>query len=234
MEPFPGTIRTRPSKNGRHKITLSRRQKEWLCEWYPLVENRVIMEASGLKSYTLIRLAKEYGLKKTEEARKEIFLRRAAKVKKICQENGYYDSLKGIPPPEKCMEGVRRMWEEINQGKRKSPYEKMRTEDPERYDSFIRQKTANRKEMIRKDMLRVKWGLPRKTKLRQVVMSKYTRSQCNFRYSARKRGYIVEKNFAEGSGLSYKIFYDENTPRSKVFERHCTEVGLRIEKWTGS
>lgn len=77
----------------------------------------------------------------------------------------------------------------------------------------------------------MKWGLPRKTRLRVAVMNPYSRNQVNRRYLAQRRGYIIADDCSEGSGNRYVIFYDENTTRSEIFERNSIKDGFRIERW---
>ena len=77
----------------------------------------------------------------------------------------------------------------------------------------------------------MKWGLPRKTKLTNVVMQPYSQSQRSRRYSAMKKGYIIAEDCSEGSGSRYVIYYDNNTSRSQLFERNCIKDGFKIREW---
>ena len=228
MKPFPGTV-TRQGQGGRY--TLTDEQKEWLRQWFPVTENRRLVKASGLTSSTLHRLARDLGLTKSEKGMRAIKRRQAAHIKRVCEKNGYYDSLRGKAPCEAAHEGTRRMWKEIREGKREDPIAIMKRKNPRRYRQLMKHKSEQRKETIIRERMRMKWGLPRKTRLAIVVMQPYTTSQICHRCNALKKGYILADTCSEGSGHRYMIYYDSETKRSQRFEMNCVKDGFRIEEW---
>lgn len=149
---------------------------------------------------TLHRFARQYHLTKSKAGMKRIKRRQAAHIKQVCERNGYYDSLRGRPVSEATRQGTARMWQEIHEGKREHPSRVMKRKNPQKYRQYIQHRSEKRRETIRKEFLRVKYGLERKTRLRCIVMCKYTRSQTCHRYNALRRGYYVMEDCSEQGG----------------------------------
>ncbi len=233
MKPFPDTLRMDPvvcgiRNNGRaKKIVLTDEQKEWLIRWFPEVENSRLIEASGMSHSTLHKFARELGLKKSKKGLKAIKRRQAAHIKKLCERNGYYDSMRGRQVSDACKEGTKRMWSEVREGKREHPYKKMKRENPRRYKKIMQRRSEERKETIRKERRRELYGLERKTKLR-LPMQSYTKRQVSHRYNALRKGYYVMLDCSEGSGERYNIYYNEETKRSPLFERNLIKDGFNV------
>ncbi len=236
IEPFPGTITMQTVPSGRNmagitkKIMLDEAQTAWLRKWFPEIENSCIMQASGLSHSTLHRFAREMGLQKSEKGLQGIKRRQAAQVKKVCKRNGYYASLKGKQPSDACKRATAQMWQEIREGKREHPARIMARENPKKYRQWMQRKSQSRKEAHRKEILRVTYGLDRKTKL-HIVMCKYTKSQTSHRYNALRRGYILMTDCSEQGGERYNIYYDKDTERAEIFERNLIADGFHIKEW---
>lgn len=213
------------------KYLLNEEQRDWLRQWFPVTENRRLAKAMGTSESTMHRFARELHLTKSEKGMKAIKRRQAAHIKRVCEKNGWYDSLRGKPLSDECQEGTQRMWQEIREGKREHPFHVIRRNNPRRYKQLMKQKSEQRREAIRKDLIRMKWGLPRKTKLIHVVMQPYTKPQINRRHLALKRGYILASDCSEGSGHRYVIYYDSKTNRSPIFERNGIRDGFRFAEW---
>lgn len=230
-DPFPGTL-TR-SEKGCHPYILTSEQEAWLCKWFPEVENGRLMKLSGMSHGTLHRFARALKLTKSEEGMRKINKRQAAKAKRICEENGYYDSLRGRRPSEACMQAVKKKWQEIREGKREYEHYlvKMKRETPRKYRACMKRWGKARKELYRKESMRLAYGLTRKTKFRQVVSRPYTRSQVGHRHNALKRGYSYMEDCTEGSGERYNIYWDSETQRSERFEANLIKDGFRVMKW---
>ena len=183
---------------------LTDEQQEWLRRWFPEVDNNLLIKESGMSHSTLHRFAREYGLKKS------IKKQQAAHIKKLCEKNGYYDSLRGHPVSEACRRGTSQMWQDIRDGKREHPIAVMKRENPRKYHKWMLRKSRERKETIRKERLRMKYGIPRKTRLKMVVLNPYTRRQTGHRYNALKRGYYVMEDCSEQGGERWNIYYERN------------------------
>ena len=139
LPPFPGTLTKKPVSSGRGyggttmKWVLTEEQREWLCRWFPEVENSRLMTASGMSHSTLHRFAREFHLTKSERGLRGIKKRQAAHIKRVCERNGYYASLRGHPVSEACMQGTARMWQEIREGKREHPTRILKRTNPRKY-----------------------------------------------------------------------------------------------------
>lgn len=211
-----------------YTIVLTSEQEAWLRRWYPEVENPILMKASGMSHSTLHRFAREFGLVKSEKGIKGIRKRQAAHIKKVCEANGYYDSLRGKPVSEACLQATAKMWKEIRDGKREHPFKIMKRTNPRKYKKWLERRSEARREQVRKEIRREIYGLPRKTKLKIVVMNKFTRSQTAHRYNALKRGYILMEDCSEQSGERYNIYYDNLTDRAPIFERNLIKDGFKL------
>ena len=239
IEPFPGEITrklvdkpyiTKTGKKGCQRISsivLSDEQQAWLCRWFPEVENGVLMQASGLTHSSLHRFARELHLTKSEKGLKGIMRRQAAHIKRLCERNGYYDSLRGRQPSAAAVEATKKRWQEVREGKREHPIKTLKRTNPRRYKKMMQKRSEERKETIRKERMRELYGLERKTKLR-LPMTKYTKRQVGHRYNALKRGYYVMLDCSEGSGERYNIYYNEETKRSDYFERNLIKDGFKV------
>ena len=94
----------------------------------------------------------------------------------------------------------------------------------------MEKKSQERRESIRKEKLRMMYGLERKTKLKPVVLMPYKRSQLHHRHNALRRGYLLDEDCSEGSAGRYVIYYDGETNRSEQFEKNCVKDGFRFER----
>lgn len=208
---------------------LTSEQEAWMRRWFPEVENSILSKTSGMSLSTLHRFARQLGLKKSEKGMKGIMKRQGIAKKRTCERNGYYDSIRGKRPSEKCQEGAARMWEEIHEGVREHPMRVFKKNNPRRYKRLMKKRSENRKEMFRKELLRVKYGLERKTKLSRVVLCPYTKSQRSHRYNALRRGYVLMD--PEADGERYHIYYDEETERSEKFEGNLKKDGFKVMEY---
>ena len=211
---------------------LTDEQRAWLCKWFPEEENSRLMAASGMSHSTLHRFAREFGLTKSLKGWKRIKQRQAAHIKRVCEKNGYYDSIRGRQPSEACRKATARMWQDIREGKREHPARIMKRTNPRKYRKWMERKSQERKETIRKETRRVLYGMERKTRLKCIVMCKYTRSQTAHRYNALKRGYIVMEDCTEQGGERYNIYYDNETERAPIFEKNLLKDGFHLLRWS--
>lgn len=226
MKPYPG----KTEKRG-YSYVLNEQQAEWLRQWFPVVENARIAKAMGVSESTMHRLARRYGLVKSEQGMQGIKRRQVKRIVRTCKKNGYYERIKGKHPSDATMEGTARMWEEIRQGKRPHPLQLLKRNSPRKYKKLMAWKSDDMRERIEAEKRRVKWGLPRKTRLTIAVTIPYTPSQRQRRYSAALRGYILAADCGEGSGNRFVIYFDNDTRRAPIFERNCIADGFRFEPW---
>lgn len=244
IDPFPGVLTlqfvdrpftTKLGKEGCQHVkawVLTDEQRAWFCRWFPEEENSRLMKASGMTHSTLHRFARELGLTKSPKGIKRIRKRQAAHIKRVCERNGYYDSMRGRQPSEACLKAIAQMWQDIREGKREHPARIMKRENPRKYRKWMENRSKERKETIRKEMRRVLYGMERKTRLKCIVMCKYTRRQVSHRHNALKRGYIIMEDCSEQGGERYNIYYDNETQRSPIFERNLLKDGFHLKQWS--
>lgn len=186
---------------------------------YPITLNPILMDWFGISFSTMQRFKRELGLAKN---RKIILKKHAAQVKKICQKNGYYDSLKGKAPSPQCLAAYER-----KKAEGFSSIRSLKENNPRKYRAYIERKRAARVEVWRREHRRVELGLSQKTGL-LCPQFPFTRRQVCHRSNALKRGYILGDK-RENMGERYTIFYDRNTERSALFERNLEADGFYVK-----
>lgn len=205
----------RPRANGGSmEYCLEGELKERFCKLFPKHTNRRLMQWFGIPFSTLQRFKREFGLEKDMKA---ICKEHARDVKKICQKNGYYDSLRGHAPSEACLEATRRMRAEGFH-----PMKQLRKNNPRKYRKTLERRSEQRKKLYRKEYLRMMYGLERKTKLnikvnplpRKAIAHKYAMiHSCNY--------------FADQDNPDW-ICYDSETNRSAKREATAVRHGLKV------
>mgnify|MGYP003424687518 FL=1 len=202
-------------KGGKDQYYLEGELKERFCQLFPKNSNRRMMKWFGISFSTLQRFRRELGLQKDMRAiRKQL----AKDIKKTCEKNGYYDSLRGHAPSEACQEAARKMWAEGFH-----PMKQLKANNPRKYKRLMRKKSEQRKELWRKERLRMVYGLERRTKLRLPLNSlTHAASACKYMM-------IRECNyFADPDGDSHIICYDSQTRRSEKREATAIRHGFTI------
>ena len=228
MTTFPGVVEM--TKGKVHRLVLNDEQREWLCRWFPTIENYRLAKAMRISDYKLHEFARELHLTKSEAGMKAIKRRQAKAAAKTNEKNGCYDRKRGHPVSEATREGNRRRWTEEHNGIRENAMLKLKRENPKKYQAVMEKKRHERKESIRKEKMRIIYGLERKTRLKVVVMKPYTRRQAHHRHSALQRGYLLDEDCTEGQPGRYVIYYDDETQRSERFEKNCIADGFRFER----
>lgn len=185
---------------------------------FPITMNRRMMELFGISFSTLQRFKRELGLEKNETIiRKKL----AKKVKKICEDNGYYDSLRGKAPSDAAIEATKKKFAEGFH-----PMKALK-KNPRKYKKICQHRSEYRKAQIAKEKKYIRWGLSQNTNL-HLPFEIFSRKQVSRRHNALRRGYILGDR-AEFSGERYTIFYDDDTQRSAKFEQNCIADGFRIQ-----
>lgn len=211
---FQLPMRVTPESRGKETYILEGELKEKFIKLFPKNSNRRMMEWFGISFATLRRLKDNLGLKKDMKA---IRHQLAMDVKKICEKNGYYASLRGKPLSEACQEGRRRL-----RASGFHPMKALKEKHPRRYKNVIRRKAEERKELIRKERLREEYGLERRTKL-HLPQRKLTSSDSSFKYTM-----IHNRNYFTVPGHPWWIAYDSETDRSERSEGTARKHGFEI------
>lgn len=185
---------------------------------YPVTMNRDMMRLFGISFSTLQRFKRDLGLHKNMRT---IRHKHAQVVKRICEENGYYDSLRGKQPSEACIEASRR--------KRASgfhPLTELKKKNPRKYRRVVQQLSEARKELVRKEKIRVEWGLGQDTKI-HIPYDPYGRKRSIFKNTCKAVGYIPGN--AHDPAERWKIFYTPDTKRGRIRERNGEKLGFKFE-----
>lgn len=145
-------------KGGKDEYYLEGELKERFCKLFPKNSNRRMMAWFGISFSTVQRFKREFGLEKDMKA---IRKQQAKDIKKICERNGYYASLRGKKPSEASIEAIRQL-----RAAGFHPLKQLKANNPRRYKQLMRKRSEQRKELYRKEQLRAFYGLERQTNLR--------------------------------------------------------------------
>ena len=202
-------------KSGMKEYYLEGELKERFCKLFPKNSNRRMMTWFGIGFSTLQRFKREFGIEKDMQA---IRKQHAKDIKRICERNGYYASIRGKAPSEACMEAARRL-----RAAGFHPIKQLKANNPRKYKRLMQKKSEQRKELWRKERMRMVYGLERRTKLRLPLNSlTHAASACKYMM-------IRECNyFADPDGDSHIICYDSQTRRSEKREATAIRHGFTI------
>ena len=202
-------------KSGMKEYYLEGELKERFCKLFPKNSNRRMMAWFGLSFSTLQRFKREFGLEKDMQAVRK---QQAKDIKKICERNGYYASIRCKAPSEACMEASRQL-----RASGFHPIKQLKANNPRKYKRLMRKKSEQRKELWHKEQLRAFYGLERQTKLR-IPDDRMSRKA-----SSQKHAMIKCCNyFADPLGDPHIICYDSETQRSARREATAAKYGLNV------
>lgn len=185
----------------RCKLTLSDEEQEWLISNYPHLTNSECQLRLAVSLATLRRYRDKLQLTKSDEFMKE-WQRKGVEAAWVAnRRNGWPPKGYRIPCSGSFKKG------ETN----------LERLGAERNAARIAKAAATRRETLRKERLRVKWGLEQQTKLKVF----HNRDRALYRYALKKRGYLVERGGREA-------FIVETTTRSLIVEERARKTGMRI------
>lgn len=173
------------------KIELTEQQLDWFKENFPRMTNADICAHLGFKDSHLHRLARKYGLKKSDE-----FLAWRDEKARKCHAVYYR-----LHPNQKGNAENIKQWRFKKGGNPKLTY-------GERFMEGIRKGQAKRRETVKVERARISFGLEQRTKLR---LKRQPRKKILMRYYLRKKGYIVD----DKNNIAY---WTESTTRAHVLE----------------
>ena len=202
-------------KSGMKEYYLEGELKERFCKLFPKNSNRRMMTWFGIGFSTLQRFKREFGLEKDMKA---IRKQHAKDIKKICERNGYYASLRGKKPSEASIEATRRL-----RASGFTPINQLKANNPRRYKQLMRKRSEQRKELFRKEQLRAFYGLDRQTHLR-IPDNPMSRKAIAHKYAMIK----ACNYFADPLGDHHIVCYDSDTKRSEQREATAAKYGLNV------
>lgn len=204
-DPEAPVITPRKPKRDCTKIVLTDEQQQWLRDHFATTLNKDLAAHFGCSQETVHRWARAMGLKKDPEWFRTILLERCRMMAAVNRGPGNHGKknllIYGQPHRFRKGQTNRERYGEENERRR------------------IQRAAATRRETIRKERMRIRWGLPQETKLRVISNRKATEA----RYALKRRGYIIP-----GRG-SMEAYWDENTTRSTVVENNVAKVGIKVK-----
>ena len=204
----------RRNEHGQPAYVLEGELRELFVKNFPIHSNARSMQWFGLSHSTTQRFARGLGLKKDmTRIRKEL----VRDIKRTCEKNGYYDSLRGRGMPENALIGLRKLYEGGF-----SAISRLKEKSPRKYKKYREKMSGSCKEVWRKERLRAKYGLERKTKL-NIPFHPMTRAQ-----TCQKHVMIKKYNYFADPDDRHAVCYDSQTRRSERSERTAIRHGLRI------
>lgn len=205
----------------KNRYVLTPEQEKNLRRLYATEMNLTLMKWFGISHTSLHRLARKMGLKKDMNV---IRKHHADQVRRTCEENGYYASLRGRVP-QKALEAYKA---KVATGWSLTTW--LKENYPEKHAERARKARLTRIANMKKERRRRRAGLDARTR-EHMPQFNYSARERNQRYSAKARGYILG-DYRENSGERYTIFFDGETRRSQKFEKSCEMSGFRFRELT--
>lgn len=185
------------------KIILTPTQERWLVRHFKHTKNDEIRSRLGLSHSTLHRFARELGLTKSRQ-----FMKKCQTA--TTQAAWVANRRKGWPPKGYIIPRSR----ECGFQKGVTSLERLGSK---REAERIRKAAESRRATVRKERLRIRWGLEKKTKLKLVT----NKTKIYYRYALKKRGYDITR----GSSVAY---VSPETRRSLKVEVNARKYGIQI------
>lgn len=186
------------------KIVLTDEQQQWLRDHFATTLNKDLAAHFCCSQETVHRWARAMGLKKDPEWFRTILLER---VRMMAAANRG----EGNRGKSNLMNGAKTRF-------KKGQTNRERYGDQKEQERILHA-AATRRETIRKERMRIRWGLPQETKLRVFTNRKATEA----RYCMKKAGYIVPGRCA------WQVYYDDATRRSPSLEATAQAAGITVQ-----
>lgn len=228
VPPFPGGKIPRQTKRPYHEVVLTAEQEEWLRKYFPTNRGDILRNMMGLNLTTFYRILRTLGIKKDQRTRARIWRAASRKGKEKCRKNGYYDSLRGKKPSPQCMEAMHERWQRVREGKELHPMAQLKKDHPRLYKKACEERRNKRLRLLKSEKLRLMSGMKQESRLKNIRVVPYTKSQVSHHLNAVRRGYWYYKDCAEDDPERWNIYYDEETQRAPKFEANCIKDGFHI------
>lgn len=203
-DPEAPVIQRKQPKRDCTKIVLTDDQQQWLRDHFATTLNKDCAAHLGISETSLHRIARQLGLKKDQAWLRGVFLERQAMAA---------DANRG--------EGNQGKANLLLHGKKYQFRPGVTCRDrlgDERERQRLEKAAATRRETIRKERMRVRWGLQQQTKLR--VISNPRAAQ--IRYCLKRAGYILQGRCA------WEACYTADTHRIPSLEQSAQQNGIKI------
>lgn len=184
---------------------LTPEQRRWLIENFPNTKNVEVAAYLNTSLRGAVRMARELGLWKTKEFVSEMQMNAAQEAGRILRLRGGNAGAKNL-----LIYGAEYRF-------KAGAYSLADKSKDELADIYSRISTT-RRETFKREQMRVKWGLPQKTKMR---VTRSTPQKKNLRTNLRKKGYMIER-------ASNEAYITDETNRSERMEARAESMGIRF------
>ena len=188
---------------------LTPEQRQWLIENFPNTKNVEVAAYLNTSLRGAIRMARELGLWKTKEFVSEMQRNAAQEAGRILRLRGGNAGAKNL-----LIYGAEYRF-------KAGVYSLADKSKNELADIYSRISTT-RRETFKREKMRVRWGLPQKTKMR---VTRSTPQKRTLRSNLRKRGYMIEH-------ASNEAYITDETNRSELMEQRAEKLGIRFYQTT--
>ena len=203
-DPEAPVITPRKPKRDCTKIVLTDEQQQWLRDNFANTLNKDCAAHLGISESSVHRWARQLGLTKDPDWFHALVMERVRMMADVNRGPGNHGKKNlHLGEPHRFRKGQTNR-ERYGEENERRP---------------IQRAAATRRETIRKERMRVRWGLPQETKLR-VISNPQARYA---RYALKSRGYIIP---ARGS---LEAYWDENTTRSIIVENNAAQAGIKVK-----
>lgn len=203
-DPEAPVITPKRPKRDTTKIVLTDEQRKYLVENYHDTLNKELAAHLGFSEGTLHRFARDMGLKKDPEWFHALVLERCRMMARLNRGPGNHGKKNLLT------HGVRSRFKKGQTNRERYGEEKERQR--------ILKAAATRRETVRKERMRVNWGLPQETKLRVFQ----NRKASYIRHSLKRAGYILQGRCA------WEAYYTADTHRITSLEQSAQQNGITI------
>lgn len=203
-----------PRRDTRHgkKCYLAGKSKKAFYELYPITPTWELVIVFGVSRATIDRLAKLHGLQKNMDVIKKI---QTERMLQTMEKTGYFESIRGRKPSQACVNALKRKY-----ASGFNPLRKIMQEDPDRFLEIVNKRNATRAENRRKEALRIKYGLERKTN--HIFSSMTKKAVCQKFRMIRYHNYFADENNPTW------VCFDSDTERSERMEESAEKKGLKV------
>lgn len=202
-----------PPKN---KVQLTAKQESYLRSHYQHTKNEELAKVLGISPRTVIRRARDMGLRKSRQFMNRVSRENIALAHEINERSDY---------------SIQRRWT-CEQWKRyreagtlpsscfKAGEDRSKRFTKKQEAKRLAKSHATRCDTLARDRRRIRMGLePLTNVVKSVCLSN---RQVNLRSNMRKHGYLVFRSDTES------VYFDGNTLRSKILELHANELEILV------
>ena len=200
--------------------SLTEKEIKWIVKHYQHTKNNDIMQRFGIGESTLHRVARKHGLRKSRQQTNKTQRNATEAAHYVCRKYGIYE--------ETSRRMKQKMAELSARGERIpgsfKPGESNKDRlSPKKFRECVEKTRRKRNETIRKDRIRLHFGMPQVSKMHLTYDGYNERhhKKAIHRNLFRKYNYIVDRG-------SDDIYYDEETERRPRMEANAHKYGLKV------